>query len=534
MRINRIFMLLLWSAAVVCLGSAAYAAAPVNMRTVEEGAYYVSAVDIGAESGMKKADVIALIKTRKLSLTNRGIPVAYLPSADSKGIYFYGEKLQSIYSDMNVYSLKKADGQVMGVRKGMPPAPADGNGTFTDTVHFEQDNWALTGTTFDPESDYWQWDYLVAGNATLGTKPFPIDVRGVSDGSHRAKLTIRMLGVTATGKPLEHHVVAKLNGTKIGEAQWDGMTWKNMETEFDQGLLTEGSNTVELTALKDAGIPYSTVYLGSMDLEYARSYRAVNGQLLLRGDSNPVITVSGFTNAAISVLNLAVTGMPAVLEGVTIDQANGDYRASFVPATPQTPYLVFDRSNGKTTVSMDKDVSSGLKTKSNKYQYLVITARPLANGAQRLASYRNKQGLKSRVVFLDQIYDEFNYGIESPMAIKEFLSYARRNWAKPPEFVVLAGDGTYDYKDHRGFGDCVVPAIMIGTQKGLFVSDMKYADVNNDGVPEIAVGRLTVMTDDELQMIVSRIIAYEAAPSSDWQKGRRQKDLQTVSCRDSA
>jgi len=521
MKTSRIMMVLLLSMTVVCANSADEAGSAmhaVNIGLVDKGAYYVSAADIGLEAGLAAGDVSTLINAGNLSLKSRGSAVAYIPAAGGEGIYFYGEKLNSIYSDINIYRAEQGLGLVMGTKNGGTPVPADGSAVFADTVHFEQDNWALTGVTDDPESDYWQWDYVVAGNATLGSKPFGIDVRGVAVGSLKAKLTVRLLGVTASGKPLEHHAVIKLNGTQIGEATWDGKTWKNIEAEFDQGLLAEGSNTVMLTALKDAGIPYSTIYLGSMDLQYRRSYRAVNGQLLVRGDSNAVVTVGGFTNSSINVLDLSVTGMPAVVEGLTIDQVDGDYRVSFVPESAQTPYLVFGMYCAKKPVSMAADASSGLKDRSNKNQYLVITERTLATAAQSLADYRVSQGLSARVVFLDEIYDEFNDGIKSPMAIKAFLSYAFGNWVGTPEFVVLAGDGTYDYKDHKGSGDCIVPALMVGAPQGVFASDMKYADVNDDGVPEMAVGRLPAMTDDELQSIVSKIIAYELVPAEDWQK----------------
>ena len=48
--------------------------------------------------------------------------------------------------------------------------------------------------------------------------------------------------------------------------------------------------------------------------------------------------------------------------------------------------------------------------------------------------------------------NEFNYGIYNPKAIRDFLSYAYNNWKKSPRYVVLAGNGTYDYKNNLGTG----------------------------------------------------------------------------------
>ena len=46
--------------------------------------------------------------------------------------------------------------------------------------------------------------------------------------------------------------------------------------------------------------------------------------------------------------------------------------------------------------------------------YLVITPAELASEAQRLADYRQGQGLKTKVVLLTDIYDEFNHGMAHP------------------------------------------------------------------------------------------------------------------------
>ena len=42
-----------------------------------------------------------------------------------------------------------------------------------------------------------------------------------------------------------------------------------------------------------------------------------------------------------------------------------------------------------------------------------------------------------------------------------------------------------------------------------FVSDNPYADLDDDGVPELAIGRLTAHTPDELRTVVKKILAYD-------------------------
>ena len=55
------------------------------------------------------------------------------------------------------------------------------------------------------------------------------------------------------------------------------------------------------------------------------------------------------------------------------------------------------------------------------------------------------------------------------------------------------------------------PTIVVSTSNGLFGSDNTLADLaGNDGVPELAVGRVPASSAGELQGYVDKIKAYEA------------------------
>jgi hypothetical protein len=86
----------------------------------------------------------------------------------------------------------------------------------------------------------------------------------------------------------------------------------------------------------------------------------------------------------------------------------------------------------------------------------------------------------------------------------------------PPKYVALAGEGSFDYKDYMGYGDCLVPPLMTAGAENLYVSDNLYADVTgDDGVPELAIGRIPAASAQELSEYIAKIIAYEAA-TGDW------------------
>ena len=116
-----------------------------------------------------------------------------------------------------------------------------------------------------------------------------------------------------------------------------------------------------------------------------------------------------------------------------------------------------------------------------------------------LVALRASQGHQAALVSIDDVYDEFSFGVRSPQALKDFLSHARTTWAVAPRYVVLAGDATFDPRDYAalGFGDFVPTRLVDMSQIELeTASDDWFVDANADGLPELAIGRLPVRTPD--------------------------------------
>ena len=473
----------------------------------ERGLYYVDAEVIADVSGMNANQVTQGIRNQNLVLSNRGQTAAYLPAEGDSGIYFYGENIDSIYTDKNIYRLEKGNGSSMLSVYGGLPVPLETNTFFFENLHLEEDHYSLTALFEDPGDDFWLWDFISAGQAG---KTFTFQAHGAA-ASGTASLAILLKGATDTSANPDHHVTIKLNGTQIGESQWNGTKSHTFEMSFNQSLLVDGENTVEVAGILDSGVSYSIFYLDSFDLTYQRHYRAVNDRLVCRGEGNPVVTVEGFSDSNIMVFEVTDPVQPVLVTGTTIDLSS-TYRVSFTPSSPESVYLALSPYGLQSPVSVTAAQSPSLKQKQNRADYVIIVPGELADAVQDLVILRERRGLETLVAEVEDIYDEFNHGISSPEAIKSFLSYAYGNWKKAPEYVVLVGDGTYDYKDNLGYGDNLVPPLLVNTSQGLFASDSHLGDVKGkDGVPEIAVGRLPVLTADELQTCIDKIAAYEEA-----------------------
>ena len=117
-----------------------------------------------------------------------------------------------------------------------------------------------------------------------------------------------------------------------------------------------------------------------------------------------------------------------------------------------------------------------------------------------------------KVVLLEDIYDEFNGGIEDPLAIQRFLSYAWNNWRLAPRYAALVGDGSYDHRDLLGLGDSLVPAWMTATPNGLFAADNLYGRFANE--QKIAIGRIPVHDNAGMYSYVDKLSAWQAGLST--------------------
>lgn len=153
--------------------------------------------------------------------------------------------------------------------------------------------------------------------------------------------------------------------------------------------------------------------------------------------------------------------------------------------------------------------ANALRAVTNRADYVVIYGAGLEAGAEALAGRRGQQGLLSKAVSVESVYDAFNHGIADARAIEAFLGYAYRMWERGPRYVALLGSGTMDYRNYTGHGDALVPSRKRGSAHGVYLSDRVYGDVNKDGVMEMAVGRIPARTEEEALGYVLKVEAFE-------------------------
>ncbi|MBD3224937.1 MAG: hypothetical protein GF313_09415, partial [Caldithrix sp.] len=161
---------------------------------------------------------------------------------------------------------------------------------------------------------------------------------------------------------------------------------------------------------------------------------------------------------------------------------------------------------------------ASLLNKENSANYIIITTDLLLENARRLKALKEQDGLKTEVVTVDNIYDTFNYGIKSPLAIKEFIRYALYQWEQSNalQYVVLVGDASSNYKSNAD----QVPTFLYQTVKfGASAADYWYALLSGeDYIPDVTVSRIPASTNAELVAYLDKLENFNSSESiGEWQ-----------------
>ncbi|MCP4727713.1 MAG: hypothetical protein GY863_21920, partial [bacterium] len=155
---------------------------------------------------------------------------------------------------------------------------------------------------------------------------------------------------------------------------------------------------------------------------------------------------------------------------------------------------------------------------NNAADYLIISHEKFLSQANSYASYRQEMdnfpnGIK--LVDVEDVYNQFNYGMKDPQAIRDFLTQTR-NWSVMPSYVLLIGDASWDPK----LNDPESEAVDYVPSYGYPASDAWFTltDGEDDIIPDIYIGRFPVASTEEFENIFNKIQEYESVEPDEWQK----------------
>ena len=329
-----------------------------------------------------------------------------------------------------------------------------------------------------------------------------------SDATADASLEVALQGVTKTA----HRVLLSCNDVALGALDFDSQSRAVKAFALPPGLLREGDNRVLLQS-QGAG---DVSLVEHLRLTYARRFTATANQLGYSASGGATASISGFTDKDLRAMDVTDADNPQEVAVRVTENRDGGYQAS-VTAVGQGErrMLVISPQAARQPPSLSAPVASRWGTPNQAADVVLIAPRFLLPGLPPLVEWQRQTGWRSVAIAVEDLYDEFACGEKTPQAIKRFLLYARQAWQTKPQYVLLVGDASYDARNYLGYGNNdLVPTKLLDTAYMETASDDWFADFNDDGLAELAVGRLPVRRLSDLQNYIDKRRRYDAGTLS--------------------
>lgn len=420
----------------------------------------------------------------------------------------------SLYARGRVYQLRVGTATQRVVAKAVAPG-SGGPASYTATTAVEKE---LVYSFAAPNGDPW-FEAPVLAQAGPAEQRFAIELDALAAATGRLK--VDLWGVTNwPGDSPDHHVELWLNGTRLADDRFDGLVTRNYDLALPAGLALEGENELLVRVVGDTGFAFDLVHVDGYAIVHSRRFEAQNGRLSFPNTGGPA-AVDGLPSPEVVVY---VRDGRQRLTGFSVEPSDLGYRAQFtVPAVgagASAAAATVDVAVASTLLRpaireprvVPRDLfDGGLRGRAD---YLIVSHPLFIPELNPLIAAREAQGYGVKVVSVEDLYAAYSGSEVDPEAIRSYLKDA----AKPlgVKMVLLVGGDSYDYLDHLGAGSVsLLPTIYAQTDDLIRYSpaDSLLADLDGDGLQDLALGRLPARTRGELQLLLDKTLRYPATPA---------------------
>jgi hypothetical protein len=503
------------------------------------------------------------VEINKLQIFNNGIEIPlYVKDADNNELFNSGDYVEfvgfppqatqfsyfNIYNKQNIYWFSfQADstGKRYSNKDGYPVVWVNSFATTPFIAHFEKDSlYERLGHASNDQRDYWYWGKSSGTNGNLTSlfsAPFSTPSR-FSPNATQITVRVNMHGMTTNQciNP-DHKAKILLTSQLIGEHTWDGPNSSTFQTVVDLSQINIfPENNLQVATYGDIDtcnpnnpneIRNDEIRVNWFELEYPREHRAFENSFNFLSPPN----VYNFTR--FSVFNwqrddikifIPQNSEMIINANITNDEFKNVFFVDNLSERKEYFCVAEDFFISPDSIVIDRN-HSDLRNNSNGVDYLIITHSKFLNAANELAEFRRSNfpdltipAPRIQVVNIEDIYDEFSYGLLNPNAIKDFINYTFNYWVSPSlTYVVLLGDMSYDYRSILAASrPNFIPSLPYHVQPyGQSVSDNNFvAIVGNDIIPDLAIGRLSCETEEEAAILINKIVNYPLDPGKHWKQ----------------
>jgi len=312
----------------------------------------------------------------------------------------------------------------------------------------------------------------------------------------------------------------RLNGDSILGQTMDYYDYAKVSRSVPVSLISSGSANFQVTNLCAA--PGDRMVIGKIEFTYPRLFHfggASNFYFELPANTaGNYLEIAGFTysGGAPVLYDLtngkryeANTGTASLLK-IVLQPSAVDRQLVLVSEAP---------ANIKQITSFQQRNFIDYKLAANQGDFLIITHSLLvgnAGGIDPVEDYRSYRSsvdggsYNAKVYLIDQLEDQFGLGIKKhPLSIRNFLRWARANYASPLKSILLIGKGVVYTQFRSSQNNPNMELLDLVPTFGNPASDNLLSAEGNSSVPLTPIGRISAINKDEIAIYLDKVKEYE-------------------------
>ncbi len=522
----------------------------LKMYVVDDGIYRIDKNDF-VNAGIS----VSSIDPRTVKLYYKGNQLAIYFNGEQDGVFndtdyfdFYGqrnyggltksydvydavnyttEEYYNFYSDTSCYFI--GWGGSYGVRfvdfsnSVSDPYPYD---YFYKRIHFELDSIYTLGETFDSGNDFryflndkfqgegWYWRRFLYNNTHNSI--FSIPFLPVSSPNVKLKI-FAYPEVVNTSIANEHILAIKVNNNNVDTIRRNDFGRLDTTLYFPKSYLNTSSNTLTMRYSPPSTASACKLLLDMVDIYYPSEIRIDTSKLSFKTElidtTSKLFSVNNY-NSSNQIYIYDVTNNKRI-----VNNTNSGTVLNFT-ANGNGQFEIINSNISKKPLRIKQRQVQNLVTNSTGVDYLIVYNKVFEGPAEQLRSFRaTKDGFRTFKAEIEDIYDVFNFGMENPVAVRNFAKNVYEVWATPKiKYLMLLGRGSTDPKNifkNGAFYKNLLPVYGNPVAEGYFGNFTSNSLIYKT---QINLGRIPCYTLQEGQDAVSKIIAYENMEQEEWSK----------------
>ncbi len=439
------------------------------------------------------------------------------------------QRPKNVYADKNYYFIKIKN------ENGLRPAPqASVNSTqYTSTSfdaysRFEEDKFNLLNESVGAQGSGRDW---------YGDPFNPVRERTYSDFSfpniitnEPASLKVRFAARGRTGSNLVVSATGQTFSTTVTKVNWtNNESTYARNTEINGTFNPSGSNVAVNISYPAVGDGTNIGWLDYIELNVRRQLKLNGEQLSFRDrktlDYNATnFEVSGVNNSTL-VWDISDRLKP---KKQTFDLNGSMLNFGGNTENILKEFVAFDPSGSFTSPEAVGPVGNQNYHGIDNVDMVIVYHPDFEEATNKLIDHRQSfNGFTVEKVRIDLLFNEFSSGRQDASAIRDFAKMLYDRNSDKFKYLLLMGDGSFDFKDITGQGKNYITVYETTTSLEpiySFPSDDYFALLtegegqNLIGALDISIGRIPARTGFEANTVVQKIVDYETNPESmgDW------------------